>query len=137
MTLDEIAALLVEKLVAEQALLWLWVTNTHLLDVKPIITAWGFAYKTNRAWDKESIGLGNYLRNQHELLLLCSRGGQTTLTTNTSSVIQAKRRGHSVKPKIIRDDVARNSPAPRLELFARGRAVGWTSFGNEEQTPCA
>jgi N6-adenosine-specific RNA methylase IME4 len=134
MTLDEIAALPVEKLIAKRALLWLWVVNAYLLEVKPIIVAWGFEFKATEIWDTENMGTGNYVRNQHEILLLCSRGGQITLTTDTRSMVREKRGQHSVKPRAMRDIVERNSPGPRLELFARRRVAGWTSFGNEDQT---
>lgn len=40
-------------------------------------------------------------------------------------------RGHSQKPEAFQDLVEQVSPAPRLELFARRRRLGWDVWGNE------
>lgn len=144
MPLDDIIALPIESLVAERALLWLWVTNAFLEQSFTIIEQWGFEFKATLVWNKvkaddpatgagrQQMGTGNYLRNCHELLLLGSRGGQRTLTRDTPSVVSASRQRHSAKPEAIRDIVQRNSPVPRLELFGRVGRAGWTVFGNEE-----
>lgn len=46
MTVEEIAALPIAKLAAENAHLHLWTTNAFLFDCKAIIEAWGFDYKS-------------------------------------------------------------------------------------------
>jgi N6-adenosine-specific RNA methylase IME4 len=38
---------------------------------------------------------------------------------------------HSAKPEAFQDIVESMSPAPRLELFARRKRLGWDSWGNE------
>ena len=131
MSLSEIAALPVAQIVAPKALLWLWVTNSFLLDVKPIITAWGFEFKTTMVWDKARPGLGNFLRNSHELLLVCNRGGLLTRRKNQLSVVRIRPGRHSSKPAKVRDIIEGNSPEPRIELFARHRVPGWAAFGNQ------
>lgn len=47
------------------------------------------------------------------------------------NVVLAKRSRHSAKPLAFYDLVERVSPAPRLELFAREKRLGWDSWGNE------
>src|ERR1019366_8250642 len=46
MSLDEIRALPVQDLSEQDAILWLWTTNTHLRAAFEIAEAWGFEYKT-------------------------------------------------------------------------------------------
>jgi N6-adenosine-specific RNA methylase IME4 len=38
---------------------------------------------------------------------------------------------HSAKPEAFQDVVESMSPAPRLEMFARRKRLGWDSWGNE------
>jgi N6-adenosine-specific RNA methylase IME4 len=41
---------------------------------------------------------------------------------------------HSRKPAAVYDLIARCSPGPYLELFARARMDGWTQWGDELDT---
>lgn len=79
------------------------------------------------------IGLGQYQRGSHELLLLGTRGNAMLPATKDrlSSVIVAPRTRHSAKPQAAYDLIERVSPGPRLEMFARDPRVGWTTWGNE------
>ena len=40
-----------------------------------VIQAWGFQYVSNIVWLKDKFGLGYWVRNEHEVLLICRRGG--------------------------------------------------------------
>ena len=60
MTVDEIAALPVDQLAADDSHLHLWVPNAFLFQAKDVMEAWGFTYKTNFIWVKSTPGLGNY-----------------------------------------------------------------------------
>src|ERR1700712_5357552 len=70
LSLPEIAALPVGGLAAPDAHLWLWVTNASLWAGKQVMEAWGFSYRSILTWIKPRFGLGRYLRNQTEHLLL-------------------------------------------------------------------
>jgi hypothetical protein len=59
---------------AKDAILFLWAVSSLLPEALDVASAWGFTYKTNLVWDKGSIGPGVWLRNRHELLLVCVRG---------------------------------------------------------------
>jgi len=131
MTPAEIAALPIASLAAEQAHLHLWTTNAFLFDSKAIIEAWGFEYKSVFVWVKPQMGIGNYWRVSHELMLLGVRGGLTFPDKNMKSWIEASRTKHSSKPAEIRKLIERASPGPRLELFGRQTSPGWTVWGNE------
>jgi len=47
------------------------------------------------------------------------------------NLVGARKREHSRKPDEFYDVIEACSPAPRLELFARGRREGWISWGNQ------
>ncbi len=59
---------------ADDAVLLLWAVGSLLPEALEVIGAWGFTYKSNLVWDKQSIGPGVWFRNQHEQLLLAVRG---------------------------------------------------------------
>ena len=46
----------------------------------------------------------------------------------------SKRLEHSRKPVDLYE-YAESFPGPYLELFARSKRIGWTSWGNEVETP--
>lgn len=131
MSIEEIAAMPVREVVADNAHLHLWTTNAFLFDAKGIIESWGFEYKSCFVWVKPTIGIGNYWRVSHEFLLLGVRGQAPFRDKTQRSWLEAKRTTHSSKPGIIRKIIEQTSPAPYLELFARDCAKGWVSCGNE------
>jgi len=137
MSLDEICALPIPSLASPAAALFMWTTVPHLRESFQVLDAWGFEYKTNIVWVKDKIGLGYFVRNQHELLLIATRGDMPTpLSANRpSSVITAPRREHSRKPDEAYALIERMYPElPRIELFARQTRPGWAAWGNEVGT---
>lgn len=141
MTAAEIASLPVADLAAPVAHLYLWVPNALLPRGLEIMAAWGFTYKANMVWHKvrkdggsDGRGVGFYFRNVTELLLFGTRGRNArTLAPGRRQVnlIATRKREHSRKPDEIYPIIEACSPAPRLELFARGIRDGWTVWGKE------
>ncbi len=127
----------VEDWAANDAVLWLWTTDAHLPDALQVMAAWGFAYKQTVTWVKQKqggplqIGLGNYLRHCHELLLLGTRGKPVRLRADLPSVIIAPRGEHSAKPIQMHSLAMAFSAGPYLEIFARRQVQGWHAAGNE------
>jgi N6-adenosine-specific RNA methylase IME4 len=122
------------------AILFLWTTSAHLPEALRVIEAWDFEYVTNVVWVKDSIGLGSWVRNQHELLLICRRGDMPAPSpaNRPPSVIQAQRREHSRKPAQIYTLIEHMFPGlPRVELFARNTRPGWDAWRNEVQAETA
>ena len=116
------------------AVLFLWATNPKLKDALEVMAAWGFTYKTNMVWVKDRIGTGYYVRGQHELLLIGTKGkvGVPEEANRVSSVFNATRNEHSQKPEIVYDIIEKMYPNRKyLELFARNKREGWCSWGNE------
>lgn len=131
MTVEQICALPVSRLAAEQSHLHLWTTNAFLFDAQRVMQAWGYTYKSCYIWVKPQIGMGNYWRVSHEFLLLGVRGNLTFAANNLRSWGEFRRGQHSAKPEQIRDLIHVASPGPRVELFARRAVEGWTCWGNE------
>jgi N6-adenosine-specific RNA methylase IME4 len=134
MAIEEILALPVADLATPDAALFLWTTSPHLEQALRVISAWGFTYKSNAVWLKDKIGLGYFVRNQHELLLIATRGDMPTPAPRhrPPSVITAPRREHSRKPDEAYELIERMYPElPKIELFARAAREGWTAWGNQ------
>jgi N6-adenosine-specific RNA methylase IME4 len=154
---------------AEDAHLYMWVTNTFLAEGLWLMEALGFEYKTNFPWVKasrtptkmpdnsdafilkpERMGIGQYGRGCHELLLFGVRGkgynacavnpdGQKTTVRTDFLCGEPRERDengkviHSRKPRRQYDLInARTKPGPRLEMFARTRfSPEWDVSGNQ------
>jgi len=132
LTVEELCALPVRELAADDAHLHLWTVNAFLFECPKIFDAWGFDFKSSFVWAKSEMGIGNYWRNSHEILLTAVRGDATRFDDHSiKSWIECGRSQHSEKPWIVRDFLKRTSPGPRLEMFARTEATGWTVWGND------
>jgi N6-adenosine-specific RNA methylase IME4 len=132
MTLDDIKAL--GPPAADDAVLFLWATVPMLPQALDLMSAWGFTYKSNFVWVKQTIGSGYWNRNRHELLLIGTRGKVPAPAPGEQfdSVIIVQRSEHSAKPFRAREIIEEMFPTlPRVELFARQRWAGWGSWGNE------
>jgi N6-adenosine-specific RNA methylase IME4 len=126
LTLEEISALPVARLAAKSALLFLWVPPPNLEEAFHVIRAWGFEYRTGIVWVKQSIGMGNYVRQRCEQLLIARRGELPTPAParRPDSVIEAPRREHSQKPDEAYELIERMYPGLPIELFARQTRPG-------------
>lgn len=119
---------------APDCALWLWVTNTHLIEGKAseVLRQWGFTPKAMLTWAKPSIGAGRWLRGQTEHCILAVRGAPTVTLTNQSTLLGAPRGEHSEKPAEFYALVKSLCPSPsRLEMFARKPRSGWVTAGAE------
>jgi N6-adenosine-specific RNA methylase IME4 len=134
MTLDRIKAMPVADLVAENAHLWLWVTNATFRDGWDVAEAWGFTVRSPLTWVKYRLGLGNYLRNATEHLLFATRGKAPVQFRSQPTWVNAPVQDHSHKPEEFIPIIERVSPGPYLELFARRRPNSrsdWSVWGNQ------
>jgi N6-adenosine-specific RNA methylase IME4 len=131
MTLEEIAALPMSELAADECHLHLWTTNAFLHASFHLLEDWGFEFKSLLVWDKDKFGIGNYWRLQTEYLLLGVKGGLTFLDHSQPNIVRSARARHSAKPEAVRRMIEKVSPGPRLEMFARRISNGWTAWGNE------
>lgn len=135
MSIKELCALPVARIAEDDAILYFWVTSPMLGECFPVISAWGFRYRTGIVWDKVRHNFGHYLSVRHEILLVCTRGrwrldGRRYPLTSVVSIERS--RTHSEKPDWFRQMIDRFHPTGRrIELFARKKTAGWDVFGNE------
>jgi N6-adenosine-specific RNA methylase IME4 len=139
MTMAEIAALPLGDLAADNSALFLWCTFPYLDEQIKLFKHWGFKYrtvaftwvKTNPSNGQPFFGVGYYTKSNAEICLLGIRGQMEPISNDVSSVIIAPRQEHSRKPAVVRDRIVQlYGDVPRVELFARQSAPGWTVTGN-------
>lgn len=131
---DVIAARPVEKIAADDSVLFLWATVPMLPDALRVMDAWSFGYKSHSVWNKDRIGTGYWFRNKHELLLVGTRGNipAPAMGTQWDSVIDAPVGRHSAKPDAFYELIESYFPnLPKIELNARQARAGWDRWGNE------
>lgn len=134
MSIAELCSLPVKDLSEPDAVLFMWVTSPLLAECFPVITAWGFKYKTSFVWDKVKHNFGHYNSVRHELLLVCTRGSCTPDSDEKIDSVQTIERSdkHSEKPEAFRQIIDRLYPnGNRIELFSRTTVEGWERWGNE------
>jgi N6-adenosine-specific RNA methylase IME4 len=136
MTLDDIAALPVADLAADDCALFMWCLWSHMPDARGVLDAWGFRYSTTAfVWAKPSIGLGYWTRQQTEPCLIAVRGHPKRINADVAQLIEAPRGRHSEKPDEVFARIERLVAGPYIELFARSRRPGWDAWGNEAGPP--
>lgn len=139
MSTDEICKLDVKSLADKNCALLLWATMPCLPDAIRVMKEWGFKYKTCAfTWVKTKkdgtplAGMGSYTKCNAEICLLGMRGHIKAADKTVRQIVMQQRLGHSVKPPQVRDEIVRLfGDLPRVELFARQKADGWDSWGNE------
>ena len=139
---DELKALPIKEISAENCVLFLWTTDAHLVRATEIMKSWGFDYATIAfVWNKkEKSGkqvcyYGYWTMKGTEICLLGRRGKVKPIKHNIRQLIEAERKEHSRKPEIVRDKIVElMGDLPRIELFARQKTEGWDVWGNEVES---
>jgi N6-adenosine-specific RNA methylase IME4 len=132
MPLGKICALQVPA--ADDAVLFLWATVPMLQAAFDVMQFWRFDYRSHLVWVRDHAGTNSWTRNQHELLLIGTRGNVPAPAADNQyeSVQNAPRGEHGGKPPIFAVIIERMFPAlQRLELFARAARQGWDAMDNE------
>jgi N6-adenosine-specific RNA methylase IME4 len=145
MTDEEIAALPVRNIAADDCLLFMWVIDSRLPKVKELMSSWGFRFvNVAFVWNKSTLHdpskvrttLSPYTRRSCEFCCLGVRGKAASMVKdhyvlqflNTPSLT----RQHSKKPDEVKDRIVRLvGDVKRIELFARQKTEGWNIWGNE------
>jgi len=142
---EQIMALPMASLAAEDAYLLLWSTAAHLPLAFDCLALWGFDYKAIHTWVKTSsttgnpqIGLGHYGRNCTEFFLVATKGSpkawSTLGLTNIPTVLYESKKEHSKKPSQFWDTanaLKAKLGGPTIELFAREPRNHWERWGLE------
>jgi len=134
MNIEDICNLPVGEIASPDSILFMWGTSPKLAEAMRVIEAWGFTYKTCAVWVKDKIGMGYYFRQQHELLLVATKGNipAPAPDARVSSVIDGDRTEHSKKPFIVYEIIENMyGDLPKIELFCRNPQPGWDVWGNQ------
>ncbi len=140
MTTDDICAMPVKEMLADDAMLYMWCPASLLPDGLRVMQSWGFdEFVTSWVWHKTGGKLtcaGGTALARHELVLIGKkRNGLSTAGTavRESSVFEAPVTQHSEKPAVVHQRIEALYPGVinRIELFARTPRVGWHVFGNQ------
>jgi N6-adenosine-specific RNA methylase IME4 len=119
---------------ADDSILFLWVTNSHLANgnAARVCTAWGYQPKTIYTWVKNRMGTGDWGRSQTEHVVLGVRG-KPKLKEVPPTVFEANVGEHSEKPEEFYKLVEKITVGSKAELFSREQREGWFCFGHEEK----
>ena len=143
MTMEEIKNLPVCDLADKDCAMFMWTTLPVLKESFSVLERWGFEYKTvafvwikkNRKADSLFWGMGYWTRSNAEVCLLATRGNPKRLAANVHQVIISRIEEHSRKPEEARSRIEKlMGDVPKIELFARRKAVGWDVWGNEVES---
>ena len=134
MDVDEIAALPVGDVLADDALVFLWTTGRLLREAFGVLEAWGVVYGYTMVWHKPwgPKPLNKPMYNS-EFVLVGTKGKprytdeKMFFTANTWT----NPRVHSRKPEEFYDLLRRVTPAPRLDIFGRRRIGGFDTWGDQ------
>ena len=145
MTLEDICALPIGELAADNSVLFLWATWPLLREAMQVVESWGFTYITGIPWVKivglpsvnlggeleikPQYGVGYWVRGCSEPILICRRGKVSPPEGDFVGLLSENMR-HSRKPDNLHH-IAEKLPGPYLEMFARRKRPGWDVFGNE------
>ncbi len=115
MPLDEIKALCAgdKSPFTFAAILYFWVPSNRIDDAIDVIRAWGFEFVTLWTWDKIDIGMGRWLRDRTEHLIIAKRGDFPGLIPGTqpASLHAEKKTEHSRKPEHFAQEIDRLYPS--------------------------
>ena len=136
MSFDELKAMNVKDIAADDCLLFMWVVSPELKRCIEVGEAWGFKYITVAfVWYKERANAGNYTMSSCELCLLFKKGKipqPHVRNPGQKQFISQPVQKHSKKPDEVRERIEKMFPnCPRVELFAREKVRKWHAFGNE------
>lgn len=139
MSFQEIYDLPVKRITKDNAVLFLWIPDSMLVEGLQVFEAWGFKFKKKAfTWikktihDKDFFGMGRTTRNGSEDLFIGFKGKPEIINHSIRQVQYATIERHSQKPELFRKlilDLC--GKKKRLELFARRSCCGFDVWGNE------
>jgi N6-adenosine-specific RNA methylase IME4/ParB-like chromosome segregation protein Spo0J len=132
--IEDIMDLPVGDLAEKNSVLFMWATAPMLPEAIDVMKVWGFTYKSQFVWVKDRIGTGYWCRNQHELLLIGTRGQVMAPAPGSQfpSVVSEPVAEHSKKPEAFYRIIEHYFPnVSKVELFARNGRPGWQAWGNQ------
>lgn len=135
MSVNEIKELPINDIAETGCHLWLWTTNQYLRQGFDVMESWGFKYLAPITWTKPS-GCGNWFVHTTQTCLFgykekCIFPRDRYKPTTFISGLPKR---HSKKPDSFYSFIESISGEERIELFARGKRLGWDVWGNEVES---
>lgn len=140
MTDEELKALPVGEIAAEDCVLHMWVISSHIDQALDLGRAWGFTYKSlGFIWvktqksdpEKPKMGMGKWLRQEGEIGLIFTKGKPSRVSAGVRQTILEPKREHSRKPDCRLERLEALAAGPYLEMFSRETRKGWDAMGDE------
>ena len=141
MSCEELCAMPVDKIAADNCLMFMWIGSPKLITGLQVGYAWGFDYSTIAfVWDKQLVNPGSYTLSQVEVCLVWKKGKipEPRGSRKERQFLSIKRGAHSAKPLEVKERITRMFPKQKkIELFARRVGLfadiddGWSYWGNE------
>jgi len=147
---DGIKGFPIHDILADNAILFLWVTTPNKILIADVVNHWGLDYKTTVYWKKLTGGMGHWARGVVEELWLLTRGKVKELKYQGKNILEeteddelrfpvgwitTKLGRHSRKPEKAHEMIEQmTAPFPlqrRVELFATQEREGWETVGHE------
>ena len=132
---EELKELPIYDMLADNALVFMWVGSPILSRAMKIAEHWKLKFATiGFVWDKVMRNPGFYTMSQVEICLIFKKGSipKPRGARNINQFLSEKRREHSRKPDEVRKRIELMFPEQnKLEMFARNKSEGWDVFGNE------
>ena len=134
MTDHEITQFPIDDYAAPESMLFLWTTQSKLRTAIQIMLAWKFKQKVVMTWYKTTGPAGTGWHYNTELVVFGYRGkNQLSRHSPISTHIAERARQHSRKPDRFYEILAKCTPGPRIDIFARTGHFGFDTYGDEVQ----
>ena len=131
MTEDELRELFIPDIAAENAHLYLWVTQKFLPMGLRLVTEWGFRYQCLLTWVK-NVGFTPFSwMYSTEHVIFARKGSLDLLVLGKRLDFKGKVQEHSRKPDVFYDLVREVSPGPRIDVFSQCDHEGFEAWGKE------
>ncbi len=132
MEFDQIGSLPIQKIAADNSVVFLWTIQKYLPKSFALLSEWGFRYQRTLTWDK---GNGMCLFGFHHRteFVLFGYKGRLEMYPKQKAVPTAfasRSERHSAKPDAFYAMIEHFGKR-RIDMFARKERAGWDVFGNE------
>ena len=130
---DEILRFDIDRFLKPRACLFVWTTSSKIQLAIEYLKKYGFKLHSVITWVKNGGPTMNGIHNNSELVLFGYRGSWQIPINGKAirTAFASPRRGHSVKPREFYEMIRPKTPAPRIDIFARGRHPGFAAWGDE------
>jgi len=129
-------SILINAIAAKNAAIFFWMTAPMEREQMTVFDALDFKPKSKVFWNKTGrLGMGFWVRHQVEFMMIGIKGDVKAFRSAKKNLVNLPILAHSEKPGEFRDyikDVTSSMGKVRkIELFARSKAKGWKSWGEE------